>query len=199
MLSHLATLVADSTRALEEYDYTRALMNSETFFWAFCDDYIELVKARRYGDFGVEAAGSAATAVETALSVMLRLFAPYVPFVTDEVWSWWQSGSVHSARWPSEEEVHAVSVRDEQAEDVLLAVRALLAELRKKKSESKRAMKAKIVRAVVRRDGAVIERLKQAERDLAAAAGVAEFVWVAGADQLDVEFAEDAPVAGGPA
>jgi valyl-tRNA synthetase len=198
MLSNLALLVADSTRALDGYDYTRALMNTETFFWAFCDDYIELVKARRYGDFGDDAAGSAATAVETALSAMLRLLAPFLPFVTDEVWSWWQSGSVHVAAWPTEQEIVAVSARDDVAEDVLLAVRSLLAELRKKKSEAKRPMKAKIARATVRRDPVVIERLKLASRDLAAAAGVAEFVWVGGADHLEIEFADDPP-AGGPA
>jgi valyl-tRNA synthetase len=130
---------------------------------------------------------------------MLRLFAPYLPFVTDEVWSWWQPGSVHVAAWPDEAEVGAVSPRDAAAEDVLLAVRELLAGLRKKKSEAKRPMKAKIVRATVHHDAVVIARLKLAERDLAAAAGVASFVWVAdAAERLDVEFADEAP-AGAPA
>jgi valyl-tRNA synthetase len=199
MLSRLATLVADATRALDDYDYTRALMNTEAFFWEFCDDYVELVKARRYGDFGADAAGSAATSVETALHVMLRLLAPYLPFVTDEVWSWWQPGSVHVAAWPTAADVQAVSAHDPAAEDVLVAVRELLAALRKKKSEAKRPMKAKIARATVRRDDAVLERLKLAERDLAAAAGVAAFEWVAdAAEGLDVEFAEDPP-AGAPA
>ncbi len=199
MLSHLATLVADSTRALDDYDYTRALMNTESFFWEFCDDYVELVKARRYGDFGPEAAGSAATSVETALSVMLRLLAPYLPFVTDEVWSWWKPGSVHVAAWPTEAEVQEVSGRDAAAESVLVAVRNLLAALRKKKSEAKRPMKAKIARATVHQDAVVIERLKLGERDLAAAAGVAEFVWVPdGVEHLEVEFADDAPLSGAP-
>jgi valyl-tRNA synthetase len=199
MLSRLAALVAESTRALDDYDYTRALMNTEAFFWEFCDDYVELVKARRYGDFGAEAAGSAATSVETALSVMLRLLAPYLPFVTDEVWSWWQAGSVHRAAWPTDAEVEAVSPRDASAEAALLAVRELLAGLRKKKSEAKRPMKARISRATVHHETAVIERLKLAERDLAAAAGVARFVWVADTtERLEVEFAEEAAV-GAPA
>ena len=106
---------------------------------------------------------------------MLRLFAPYLPFVTEEVWSWWQPGSVHRAAWPTDAEVDAVSPRDAAAEDVVVAVRELLAELRKKKSEAKRPMKAQIARATVHHDGDdAIERLKLVERDLAAAAGRGE-------------------------
>ena len=131
---------------------------------------------------------------------MLRLLAPYLPFVTDEVWSWWQPGSVHVSAWPTAAEVFAVSGRDDAAEDVLLAVKALLSELRKKKSEAKRPMKAKIARATVHRRAEAIERLKLGERDLAAAAGVAEFVWVSGSvESVEVEFAEDVSPAGAPA
>ncbi len=101
MLLNLARLVTFATRKLEEYDYTSALSEIEKSFWNFCDDYIELVKARRYGDFGADSASSANGALLVALDTYLRLFAPYLPFVTEEVWSWWRSGSVHRAPWPA--------------------------------------------------------------------------------------------------
>ena len=98
MLADLDALVLRVTRALDDYDYASALRDVEAFFWAFCDYYIELVKRRRQG--GGAAAQSAVAAAQTALSVLLRLFAPFMPFVTEEVWSWWQPGSVHRAPWP---------------------------------------------------------------------------------------------------
>ena len=114
MLTSLARLVDESTSDLDAYDYTRALERAESFFWFFCDNYLELVKSRRYGDQGHEAAASANTALLAALSSLLRLFAPYLPFVTEEVWSWWQPGSVHRASWPSAGElIDVAGGRDE--------------------------------------------------------------------------------------
>ena len=99
MLQRLDGVIESVTRHLEEYDYAAALREIEEFFWWFCDDYIELVKRRRAGEDA--AAASAATAGSAALAVLLRLFAPFLPFVTEEVWSWSQSGSVHRAPWPT--------------------------------------------------------------------------------------------------
>ena len=97
LLASLSAVVSQATAALEALDYARALQVTETFFWTFCDDYVELVKGRAYGDSGPEGAQSAQAALVTALSAVLRLFAPFLPFATEEVWSWWQPGSVHRA------------------------------------------------------------------------------------------------------
>src|SRR5690606_24970047 len=165
MLAGLAAAVKDATEAFEGYDYTRALERTERFFWSFCDDYVELVKARAYaGD------PSAVAALRRALDVMLRLFAPFLPFVTEEVWSWWREGSVHRAAWPTPEELEA----GDGDPAVLDAVAEVLRHVRRTKSEAKVSMRAEVSRLVV--TGETADLIRQAQDDLCAAGNVEEFV-----------------------
>jgi valyl-tRNA synthetase len=167
MLTSLAGLVRESTELLDDYDYARVLERTERFFWAFCDDYLELVKARRYGDFGNVGAASANSAMLIALSTLLRLFAPYLPFVSEEVWSWWQPGSIHRAGWPTPQEVVApIGGDDLDAVTVFQHTQSALSEVRRIKALLKKPVKAKIERAVLPGE---FEGLRPAERDFRAA------------------------------
>jgi valyl-tRNA synthetase len=170
MLASLAEVVDRATAAFDAYDYTRALEATETFFWTFCDDYLELVKDRAYGGRGEAAAASAHAALTQALSVQLRLFAPFLPFATEEVWSWWQEGSVHHADWPSHAEVAATA--GEGDPEVLTAVSVTLSALRKAKSERKLSMRADLASAVVRGPATEVHRAQAAASDLRAAGRV---------------------------
>ena len=195
MLTSLAALVQESTEQLEAYDYARVLERTETFFWAFCDDYLELVKSRRYGDFGADAAASANSAMLVALSTLLRLFAPFLPFVTEEVWSWWQPGSVHRAPWPTAEEVlRPISGVDEAALRVREATRDALADVRRIKSIEKKPVKAVIATAVLPRS---FEGLRPAQRDFLAATHIRDLQF-ADVTESQLQFAEDQPAESRP-
>jgi valyl-tRNA synthetase len=183
MLTRLARLVTEATADLDAYNYTRALERTEAFFWAFCDDYLELVKARRYGDQGEAGAASAHAAMQTALSVMLRLFAPFLPFVTEEVWSWWRASSIHLAAWPTSEEVRSVLGADDEASDLALGVAAdTLGEIRRHKSEAQRPMRAPVARLVVRVAPERRAALEAVRADLCAAGFVRHLEIVEAAD-----------------
>ena len=189
LLTKLAAIVDESTADLESYNYTRVLERTESFFWAFCDDYLELVKGRRYGDQGPELAASANGALLGALSAMLRLFAPFLPFVTEEVWSWWRTGSVHRAQWPAGQELLALCAAtstDVDGADALEFASTVLGAIRKKKSEEQRALKTPVARALIRAPRTSLEFLPHVESDLRAS-GLIQLIETSAADALHVE------------
>jgi len=148
MLRQLTEAVDQATRAFQGYEHARALEVTERFFWSFCDDYLELVKGRAYGARDADAAGSAVSALRSALSVLLRLFSPFLPYVTEEVWSWWREGSIHLTGWPAAGELTAAS---ESADPAILDVAAaVLGEVRKFKALSKQSLRARAERVIVR-------------------------------------------------
>jgi valyl-tRNA synthetase len=200
MVTELASLVGEATDALDQYEYTKVLDRTEAFFWSFCDNYLELVKSRRYGDHGEAAAASANRAMQSALSIMLRLLAPYLPFVTEEVWSWWQPGSVHQARWPSRDEAHAAAAPDGEAAACLAIAVHVLGEVRRAKSEAKRPLRQAIARAIIRDTSARLAQLEPAVADLSAAANIRQVVLEPGdAFGVSVELVEPETPAESPA
>ena len=139
LLADLAHLVDEASAAFDAFDYARALERTERFFWAFCDDYLELVKQRAYREGDDVGAVSARSTLALALGVLLRLFAPHVPFVTEEAWSWWQDGSVHRASWPDPSPVRAAAADGDAAAYAVAA--EVLGAVRKAKTECRRSLR----------------------------------------------------------
>ncbi|MET8686925.1 valine--tRNA ligase [Streptomyces sp. NPDC004732] len=184
LLAALASTVDEATTAFDAFDYARALERTEQFFWHFCDDYVELVKARAYGDHGDAAATqSARAALRTALDVLLRLFAPVLPFVTEEVRSWWQEGSVHRAAWPSGAELR------QYAGDVavLTVASEAIATVRRAKSQARLSMRTEVAAVTVTAPRAALDRFASAVGDVRAAGRIGAVELRAGEGALQVE------------
>ena len=191
LLSQLGHVIEEATAAFEGYDYARALERTEAFFWRFCDDYVELVKGRAYGTAGPDGIASAVTALRLALSVLLRLLAPFLVYATEEVWSWWQEGSVHRAAWPSRVEVDGAAGpgADPGVFDVAAEV---LGRVRRTKSEARRSVRAPVERVAVTDVSSRLERLGRADAEVREAGAVAQLVLIEGdAFEVDVVLSDD--------
>ncbi|MEO6471028.1 MAG: valine--tRNA ligase [Aeromicrobium sp.] len=185
LLSRLRLVVDTATTAFEDFDYSTALEVTEKFFWDFCDDYLELVKERVRQDDASGASAKAAFAL--ALSVQLRLLAPFLPYVTEEVWSWWQTGSIHRAAWPT---VGTDLSTSEQDPAVLTLAAVALAGIRGAKSVAKVGMKTEVAALVIRGKQQQLDLLASAIEDVKAAGrvtGTVELVADESADSLRVE------------
>ncbi len=183
MLLALADVVREATGAFEAYDHTKSLELTEKFFWTFTDDYLELVKERAYNAEGTVSAAqqaSAAIALRKALHVMLRLFAPFLPFATEEVWGWWQknAGSIHRASWPVVEEL--TDGLDVGNAGLLELASIAVGGVRKAKSDAKASMKAAVESATIQAPAAVLTSLRVIESDLKSVGKISALTYAEG-------------------
>ena len=179
MLSALSEVVSQAGKAFESYDHTKALELTETFFWNFTDDYLELVKERAYGqDTSPAAQASAVLALRIALHTQLRLLAPFIPFATEEAWSWWQEGSIHISTWPVASELEGFT--QGQSASVLKTASEALLGVRKAKSDQQLSMKAEISSLTINAPEEKIQELKQIESDLRSVGRIEKISFVAG-------------------
>ena len=179
MLSALSEVVAQAGKAFESYDHTKALELTETFFWNFTDDYLELVKERAYGqDTSPEAQASAVLALRIALHIQLRLLAPFIPFATEEAWNWWQEGSIHRTTWPLASELEGFT--QGQSASMLKTASDALMGVRKAKSDQQLSMKAEITSLTISAPEDKLQELKQLESDLRSVGKIEKISFVAG-------------------
>lgn len=193
LLAQLSDVVAQSTKAFENYDYARALQITESFFWQFTDDYVELIKDRAYGAAGETEQASVLAALATTLDSLLRLFAPFLPFATEEVWGWWRTGSVHRSHWPA-----ALEITDGDT-TMLGTVGVALSGIRKAKSEAKVKQRTGVTSATITAPEVLVSQLKAGLGDLKAAANAQDITLQSGDGELAVSDVVLAPAEEVPA
>jgi len=176
MLAQVDTLIAEATTGFDAFDYARALERTESFFWWFCDNYVELVKSRAYESAGVEPAASARRALREALSTLQRLLAPFLPFATEEAWNWWHDTSIHSARWPVASQLGGDATLIDPTIDALTLVR-------RAKSEAKVSQRAEVESVVISAPDALHPALELGRGDLREAGTIAQISVVTSSDE----------------
>jgi len=188
LLAQLAGVVTEATTAFTHYDYARALERTESFFWSFCDNYVELAKTRAYRDDAPDSRSARAT-LALALSALQRLLAPVLPFVTEEVWRWWHDESVHLATWPTVEEFGDAPL----ASGVYGAVNEVLEAVRREKSTAKVSQRKEVLELTIAAPGEFLELVRAGEGDLVDAGAVQSFVYEEAAElHVGVTLAPDA-------
>jgi len=151
--ARLYELVARATTSFEEFEYAAALQATEEAFWDFCDNYLEIVKVRAYAESPSPEQRSALATLQLALRVFLRLFAPALPFVSDEIWSWRFAAaaggrSIHSGPWPSAEEFTGIPL--ERAGRAYAAACEISMRIRGAKTSAKKSLRWPVARLEVR-------------------------------------------------
>ena len=184
--ARLARTIERATADFEAFDYAGALQTTEDAFWDFCDHYLELVKARSYAEDDSAARRSGAATLELGLSVFLRLFAPALPYVTEEVWSWRFAGaaseaagtgsdssSIHLAPWPriSELGVDEASPADDAA---YAAAVELSQKIRGAKTRAKKSLRWPVAKLRVTGSEADLQALRGVLDDVLASGSVAD-------------------------
>ena len=186
LLASFAGVITAATEALENYDHAKALEGVEKFFWTFCDDYLELVKERAYGASTPEGQASAVVTLQTTVDALLRLLAPYLPFATEEVWSWSHESSVHGAAWPTVAELVDVAGALEEPSGLLGVVGDALIGVRRAKTDAKASQKVPIVSATITASAATVALISSAAPDLKAVGKIETLSFASGSDDADI-------------
>ena len=166
------------TEAFDRFDFALGLEITETSFWFFTDNYIELVKGRVYGSRTDSARESAHAALLLAIETYLKLFAPHIPFVSEEIWTWRREGSVHRSAWPNAEAIRARAGKTSNGVVYEMASK-VLGEIRRFKSDSDVSLRAQVAKVVVRDTAEHLQILRESLQDIKDAGCVAELMTVA--------------------
>jgi valyl-tRNA synthetase len=175
MIVHMAEVIKHATKSFEAFEYAHALQGIEEKFWHFCDHYVELVKGRSYSDSDLKGRQSAHAALYWCLKTFVRLFAPYMPFITEEIWSWRFAGTgrnalVHLTAWPTIAEVERI-VGDASAYEAAVEVLSII---RGVKTSAHKGQRWGVSDLTIRGDSAQLEILRSVVDDVSRAASVAD-------------------------
>lgn len=157
-LTQLNKLIKESTEAFEDYNYSKAKLTTDKFFWiTFADNYLEIVKNRVYNGTEEEKASAFYTLYQAFLAI-LKLMAPITPFITEEIYQTHfrkseKKKSVHLEDWPIPIKIKE-NEEDEKVWDKLIEV---ISAVRHEKSKAQKSMKAEIILTIPKEDQKILK------------------------------------------
>ncbi|HXV36945.1 MAG TPA: class I tRNA ligase family protein, partial [Myxococcota bacterium] len=175
-VAKLRDLVERNTRSFEAFQHAVALKETESFFWThFTDTYLELVKQRARAEGAQHAAerGSAVAALRLGLDVLLRQLAPFLPYISEEIWSWCfaeerAQPSIHRAPWPGAADFRGIEPPSSAASfDVAVACWAAI---NKRKADAEVSMGREALRLAIAASPKTLAVLEPVLPDVLAAA-----------------------------
>ena len=156
VLSKLNRIIDESTKDLEKYEYHKLKMLISSFFWStFSDNYLEIIKDRLYNPDrrGKESRKSAQYTLYHSLLSILKLYAPIMPFITEEIYLSYYEGkektkSIHISDWPKADK----KMIDNKIEKIGDKAVKIISDVRKFKSENNKSLKAEIILTLDKKD-----------------------------------------------
>jgi len=162
-LSELNKLIKSCTNTFDKYEYSKAKFEADNFFWhVFCDNYLEIVKHRVYNGNKKEKESAFYTLYNSLLTI-LKLIAPIMPFITEEIYQTYfrkneKEKSIHISKWPEE---FKVKVKDE----IFGLMIKTISKVRQEKTKNRKPMNAEIELTLEKKDKT---KLKDVLEDLKA-------------------------------
>ncbi len=159
-ITQLNKLIKSATEAFEEYNYSKAKLETDSFFWQiFCDNYLEIVKNRIYQGTKEEKA-SANYTLYNALLAILKLMAPFTPYITEEIYQQHfrkneKAKSIHIESWPETIKIGS-SKNDDKVWTKLLEI---VTYVRQEKSKAQKSMKAEINLTLTKEDQETLDSI----------------------------------------
>ncbi len=172
-LNELNKLIEGVTEDFENYEYSLAKQKVDQFFWRdFCDNYLEIVKKRVYNGKGNEKI-SAQYALYNSLLTILKLFAPIIPFITEEIYqnnfkTFEKTKSIHICEWPKYQKKKKI---DENEWNLMLEV---ISKIRQEKSNAKKPMNAQIILTITKEDNSSLKLFLEDLKSVANASEIKE-------------------------
>ncbi|MGE0793366.1 MAG: valine--tRNA ligase [Candidatus Woesearchaeota archaeon] len=190
ILTKFNEVVKNSTDYFEAYEFSKSKFEVDNFFWnVFCDYYLEMVKDRVYkvDIYGQDAKISAQFTLEKVLLGILKLYAPFIPFVTEEIYSWYfkenEKESIHLTNWPEYEVIYV----DENSKIAGNLACEIIGYVRKVKSENKLSQKTEIKAINLSCSEEMRKYIELVENTLKMTLNAQEINFVSISDNLEIE------------